>query len=192
MNLNYHEATKEFNRAGVIPNAPGGGYQGSVANQLIRRKSRPATAKEAQEAAANLRKIMKSKGAITEGFLPKGKVAVSKRVEKDVPVGYIAVVNSTTHKFKRIPLKAFEKSLKEAGLGKKTYDSMVAKARKGDREIFTSNQKVISHFSLGKGPVTKGKAIRTGLKPKKGYRVVEDKSGYKGVGLAKRFKYVKI
>ncbi len=110
---------------------------------------RPPTAKE-KEAITNLKKIMTSKtGAIKTGTLKgSGAKSTKKEVDKEVPTGYVVIVRSSDRKFKRMPRKAFSGALVRADVPKKTKENMLKKAQSKDREIFTSNKKLLKEVGL--------------------------------------------
>ena len=110
---------------------------------------RPPTEKE-KEAISNLRKIMTSKtGAIKSGTLKGGGTkSTQKEVEKEVPTGYMILVNNKTRKFKRMPQKAFAQGLVNSDLSAKQKEMMLRKAHGKDREVFTANKKILSHFKV--------------------------------------------
>lgn len=110
---------------------------------------RAMTAKE-KEAASNLRKIMTSKtGAIKTGTLKgSGAKSTAKEVDKEVPTGYVVVVRNSDRKFKRMPRKAFAQALMNANVPAKTKENMLRKAQVKDREVFTSNKKVLAAVGL--------------------------------------------
>jgi len=105
---------------------------------------------EFEKARGDLKKIMTSKtGAIKEGTMKaSGAKSVAKAVDKEVPTGYILIVNNKTKKTKRIPRKAFAGALVRSDLPKSTKESMLRKAQGKDREIFTSNKKALEIFKL--------------------------------------------
>ena len=112
-------------------------------------KPRKPTDKEAK-AISDMRKIMTSKtGAIKSGVLPgSGKAATKKEVEKEVPTGYVIIVNSDNRKFKRMPMKTFSAGLVRSDVSKKTKENMLRKAQGKDREVFTANKKILKEFKL--------------------------------------------
>jgi hypothetical protein len=107
------------------------------------------TREEAMSSAADLRKILASKGPIKSGEMKaSGKRSVSKAVEKEVPTGYILIVSTKTRKTKRMPSKAFRQGVRSSGISEASKVKMLAKAAKGDREIYTANTKVLKEFGL--------------------------------------------
>jgi hypothetical protein len=145
------------------------------------------TREEAMSAAADLRKILASKGPIKSGRIKpthktrKGAPLVERRgaskkqyreakklgkkvtlaanpvkeiVEKEVPRGYILIVNNTKPvpesgmKTKRMPLKAFVQGVQGSSITDKQKEALIKRAKEGDREIYTANKKVLKEFRL--------------------------------------------
>ena len=105
---------------------------------------------EFEKARNDMKKILTSKtGAIKRGTLPAGgKAGTAKAVSKEVPTGFIAVVNNKNRKFARMPMKAFKKSLDDAGLTVKQKADMLKKVDSKDREVFTANKKILDFFKI--------------------------------------------
>ena len=113
-------------------------------------KPRKPTDKEAK-AISDMRKIMTSKtGAIKSGTLKgSGAASTKKEVDKEVPTGYMVLVDSSSRKFKRMPMKTFSKGLVNADVSKKVKENMLRKAQGKDREVFTANKKLLAEFKVG-------------------------------------------
>lgn len=105
---------------------------------------------EFERARKDMKKILSSKsGGIKRGTLPSGgKVGTARAVDAEVPSGFIAVVNNKNRKFARMPMKAFKKSLDDAGLTAKQKADIIKKVDTKDREVFTSNKKILEFFKI--------------------------------------------
>jgi len=106
---------------------------------------------DTRKAASNLRKILAGEPGISTGVLG-GSGAKSTQVAVDsvVPDGYVAVVDTETREFTRLPQRAFAQSVVQSDMGKGQKASMLRKAEKKDKEVFTSNKKMLKSVKQDK------------------------------------------
>ncbi len=136
---------------------------------------------DAMRAAANLRKILAGEPGISTGVLGgSGAVSTQKAVDNLVPDGYVAVVDAETREFTRLPQRAFAQSVVQSDMGKGQKASMLRKAEKKDKEVFTRNKKMkkaVKQDKVKKAPFrakklkkadTSFKALAEGKKASKG------------------------
>ncbi len=104
-----------------------------------------------RSAADNLRKILAGAPGIHTGLLPgSGAKSTQQAVDQLVPSGYTAVVNPATREFTRMPNKAVAKAVVSSDMTKKQKESMLRKAQNKDKEVFTSNKKMLKSVKQDK------------------------------------------
>lgn len=104
-----------------------------------------------RSAADNLRKILAGTPGIHTGILPgSGAKSTQQAVDQLVPSGFTAVVNPATREFTRMPNKAVAKAVVSSDMTKKQKESMLRKAQNKDKEVFTSNKKLLKSVKQDK------------------------------------------
>ena len=100
---------------------------------------------DAMIAASNLRKIMAGSPGISTGVLGgSGKVSTQREINALVPDGYIALVNSDTRGYTRMPNPTFARAIVGSSMGKGQKTAMLRKAESKDKEVFTKNKKALT------------------------------------------------
>ena len=123
---------------------------------------------DAMIAASNLRKILAGAPGISTGVLGgSGRVSTQKEINALVPDGYIAVVNSDTRGYTRMPNPTFSMAVGQSSMGKGQKTAILRKAQSKDKEVFTKNKKMIS-------------AVRKPVKVKKTNQEIENDNLSKG------------
>tara|TARA_R110000782_G_scaffold256903_1_gene346134 strand:+ start:135 stop:1277 length:1143 start_codon:yes stop_codon:yes gene_type:complete len=123
---------------------------------------------DAMIAASNLRKILAGAPGISTGVLGgTGKVSTQREINALVPDGYIAVVNSDTRGYTRMPNPTFSMAVGQSSMGKGQKTAILRKAQGKDKEVFTKNKQMIS-------------AVRKPVKVKKTNQQIETDNLSKG------------
>ena len=93
---------------------------------------------DAMIAASNLRKILAGAPGISTGVLGgSGKLSTQREINALVPDGYIALVNSDTRGYTRMPNPTFSMAVGQSSMGKGQKTAMLRKAESKDKEVFT-------------------------------------------------------
>ena len=115
----------------------------------------------AMVAADNLRKILAGEPGISTGTLVgSGAVTTQREIDKIIPQGFIAIVDNTTRQYTRMPDRAFVQAVDTSSMSEKQKVNILMKAGKKDKEVFTSNKKMLK--SVKQDKVKKSKPRKVG------------------------------
>ena len=111
----------------------------------------------AMVAADNLRKILAGEPGISTGTLNNRS---QMEIDRITPQGYVSIVDNITNQYTRMPDRAFVQAVDTSAMSEKQKVNMLVKAGKKDKELFTSNKKMLK--SVKQDKVKKSKPRKVG------------------------------